>query len=163
MHQFAAIAILIQTALCQQMGQFLVATSKSHDPDLAQTVILLVHYDDKDGAIGLIVNRRTDVPISRVFPELKRSDPMYFGGPIRLGVRALLRSRTKPESAEHIFGDVYMVKEPKGPRVYAGYTGWSVQQLRDELALGLWTIRPGDARIVFDSDPGSVWSRMIKP
>jgi Uncharacterized ACR, COG1678 len=47
------------------VGKLLVASRSLGDPDLAGTVILLVRYDEK-GALGLILNRRTDVPLSRV-------------------------------------------------------------------------------------------------
>ena len=41
--------------LAIDVGKLLVATEKSHDPDLAKSVVLIVH-SDKDGAIGLILN-----------------------------------------------------------------------------------------------------------
>src|SRR5260370_20499614 len=125
--QFTAILLVIQVVYAQAprahepaVGQLLVATRKSHDPDLKQTVILLVHYD-QDGAIGLILNRKSN----------KKDQPFYFGGPINLGTRVLLRARTKPADAERIGGDVYVLRNPTQPpastvfRVYAGYTGWS--------------------------------------
>ena len=122
-------------------GKLLVASRKSHDPDLARTVILLVHYD-RQGAIGLMLNRPSKVPLSDVMPELKNaSAPVFAGGPVTIGVRALLRSATKPEQAVHIFADVSMISnkpllekmiDARTPatrfRVYAGYTGWSAEQ-----------------------------------
>ena len=68
----------------------------------------------KTGAMGLIVNRRTDVPLSRIFEDLKeakgRADPIYVGGPVETGtVLALLKSASKPKDAERVFGDVYLI------------------------------------------------------
>jgi putative transcriptional regulator len=148
--RWAAIAILTQAAFCQQLqvGKLLVATPKSHDSELAQSVILLVHYGE-EGVIGLMINRRTG--------------STFVGGPIPLGVRTVFRSRAVPEGADHIFGDVYMTTSPIKAtvfRAYAGYTGWSIQQVKDEIARGLWTIRPGEASIVFDPNPRTVWSRL---
>src|ERR1700739_3317820 len=51
-------------------GKLLVASRDLADPNFAQTVVLLVRYD-ADGAVGLVLNRRTDVPLSRVFEGLK--------------------------------------------------------------------------------------------
>jgi putative AlgH/UPF0301 family transcriptional regulator len=120
------------------VGEVLVATEKSKDPDLAHSVILLIH-SDPDNVTGLILNR-------------PRGKSMYFGGPIALGVRTLFRSRTKPADAERILDGVYTVANessvPKGviARVYAGYVGWSAQQLTDEISRGLWKLvrRRGD-------------------
>jgi hypothetical protein len=65
-------------------GKLLVASRGLGDPNFAQTVIQLVHYDEK-GVIGLVLNRRTDVPLSRVLDleaARDRSDPVYLGGPV---------------------------------------------------------------------------------
>ncbi len=129
-------------------GDILVATSKSHDPELGHAVILLVRFD-QDGAIGLILNH----------PNGKA----YEGGPVALGIRTLVRSRTKPDGAELVAGDVYILPglvERTGARVYGGYTGWSAQQLKDEVARGLWKIRAFDSKIVFDAQPATLWDRL---
>ena len=155
-------------------GKFLVASRKSVDPDLAKSVVLLVRYEQQ-GAIGLIVNRRSNVPLSEVFPALKSAQaPVYTGGPIAIGIRALLRSRSKPEPGLHVFGDVSMISNrrvmedlmragtpPSAFRVYAGYVGWSTQQLKSEVVQGLWRVLPADANVVFDPDPEKVWDRLI--
>jgi putative transcriptional regulator len=134
------------------IGKLLVATPKSHDPDFAQSVVLLIQRTP-EGAIGLILNR-------------PRKD-LYFGGPIPLGVRTLVRSRTKPENSERVFGDVYVTEsaasaKSPGARTYAGYTGWSAVQLDDEISRGLWKVIPGDAAIVFDTRPDTLWQRLIR-
>ena len=121
---------------------------KSHDPDLARSVVLLIHCDN-DGAIGLILNRRVK--------------DVYFGGPVPLGVRCLFRSTKTPDNAVHVFADVYLASHPveKG-RVYAGYSGWSNQQLKDEVSRGLWKIRDGDAAVIFDPKPPTLWPRLLR-
>ena len=88
-------------AFCQSddlaIGKLLVASRDLGDPNFAQTVILLVHYSGDQGSVGLVLNRRTDVPLSRVFQDLKeakgRMDPVYVGGPVELDtVLALLKT-----------------------------------------------------------------------
>ncbi|HEV2577405.1 MAG TPA: YqgE/AlgH family protein [Acidobacteriaceae bacterium] len=160
------------------VGKVLVAASKLGDPSFAGTVILLVHYDEK-GAVGLILNRRTDVPLSRVL-DLKaakdRSDPVYVGGPVEpTNVLALFASSAKVEKADNVFGGVYLVSDkalfektiaarpdPGVFHVYLGYAGWTQDQLRAEVQLGAWFIFPADTGTVFSSDPGSLWPEMIK-
>ena len=162
------------------VGKFLVASRDLGDPNFAKTVILLVHYTEDQGAVGLVVNRATDVPISRVFQELKeakgRTDPVYVGGPVELNsVLALLKTANKPENATRVFGDVYLIsnKDPLKATLasgveasvfhaYVGYAGWSAGQLEHEVELGAWHIMPADAATVFHSDPDSVWPRLIR-
>ncbi len=149
------------------------------DPNFAATVVLLVSYDEK-GAMGLVINRRTKLPLSRVLAQMKaaegRSDPVYIGGPVgRMGVLALLRSSARPEEARHVFADVSMISsrtllektleaepEPDLFHVYLGYAGWAAGQLEREVELGSWFIFRGDAGMVFDADPESVWKRLIQ-
>ncbi len=160
-------------------GKLLVASRGLADPTFAQTVILLVHYDT-EGVVGLVLNRRTDLPLSRVLEGLKaangRSDRVYLGGPLETpALFALLQSPTKLDGAEHIFGRVYLISRKAlfeqilsarpGPgvfHVYLGYAGWSPAQLQQEVRVGAWFIFRADAKTVFDSDPDGLWRQMIR-
>src|SRR5215469_6254222 len=160
-------------------GKLLVASRDLADPRFAETVILLVQYDAQ-GVVGLILNRRTDIPLSRVLDGLKaakdRSDRVYLGGPVKTPVVfALFQSPAKIEGAEHIFGDVYLISaktlfekvisaRPDAGifHVYLGYAGWAKDQLRMEVELGGWFIFPPDSGTVFNSDPDSLWLEMIR-
>jgi putative transcriptional regulator len=161
-------------------GRFLVASRELGDPNFAETVVLLVRYGEQDGAMGLIVNRRSDLPLSRVFQDLKvakgNADPVYMGGPVEPGVvLALLRSASPPEEAQLVFGGVYLVSskallektlaakaEPSSFHVYLGYAGWGPGQLEHEVELGGWQVLPAAPAEVFHADPDSVWPRLIK-
>jgi putative transcriptional regulator len=160
------------------VGKLLVASRGLGDPRFAGTVILLVHYDEK-GVLGLVLNRRTDVPISRVL-DLKaakdRSDPVYLGGPVGpSAVFALFQSSARIEKAENIFGGLYLISDkglfeqtisarpdPGVFHVYLGYAGWTQDQLRTEVQLGAWFVFPADTATVFNSDPDSLWLQMIQ-
>jgi putative transcriptional regulator len=160
-------------------GKLLVASRSLGDPNFAETVVLLVHYN-AEGVVGLILNRRTNVPLSRVLEGLKaakdRSDPVYLGGPVETpAVFALLQSPAKVEGAEQIFGGVYLIStktlfeqtisarpDPGVFHVYLGYAGWTNEQLRKEVELGAWFIFQADARTVFNANPDSLWSQMIR-
>jgi putative transcriptional regulator len=160
-------------------GKLLVASRDLADPRFAETVILLVQYDAQ-GVVGLILNRRTNIPLSRVLEDLKaakgRSDPVYLGGPVETPVVfALFQSPAKVEGAEHVFGGVYLISaktlfervistrpDPSIFHVYLGYAGWTKDQLRKEVELGAWFIFPPDDATVFNSDPDSLWLEMIR-
>jgi putative transcriptional regulator len=161
------------------VGKLLVASPNLVDPNFAKTVVLLIRSDD-EGIVGLILNRRTDLALSRILeglPGIKdRSDPAYLGGPVQVGaVTALLQSPDKIDGADHVFGAVYLIStktlleqtlarrpDPQVFHVYLGYAGWDNDQLRKEVELGAWFIFPGDAAAVFNSDPGSLWPQMIR-
>jgi putative transcriptional regulator len=185
----AAVLLLesvVQVAAPQSMqpsdlaaGKMLVASRDLPDPNFSKTVVLLVQYDD-EGVVGLILNRRSKVPISRVLDDVDgakdRSDPIYAGGPVgRTDVLALLRSRGKPGDAKRVFGDICLVSskellqktlasppESNIVHVYLGYSGWTMEQLEHEVDLGAWYIFPGDGQAVFDPNPDSLWPRLIR-
>lgn len=160
-------------------GQFLVASRKLPDPNFAEAVVLLIQYDDR-ASVGLIVNRPSKTPLSRLFQDIEaareRTDPVYRGGPVApFGAMALLRTRSKPEGAQHVFADVYRsadkdvlekaIADGTGPdafRVYAGYAGWARHQLEREVRMGAWHIFPGRADTVFDPKPEEIWPRLIR-
>jgi len=159
-------------------GRLLIATAKSQDPDFAKSVVLLIHCDDQ-GAIGLMLNRPSKASLAAVFPDLpaakERTEIVYSGGPVSLGIRALLRSAVKPEGGIPLTPHVYALarktllertiaaKLPSSAfRVYVGYSGWSATQLRNELSQELWRIARADASLVFDPKPESLWERVSR-
>jgi putative AlgH/UPF0301 family transcriptional regulator len=160
-------------------GKVLVASRNLGDPQFAKTVILLVR-SDAQGVLGLVLNHRTDVPLSRVLEKLKaakdRSDPVYVGGPVELpAVFALFHAPAKLEGAERVFDGVYLITaktllektmssrpDPGVFHVYLGYTGWSPEQLRQEVELGAWFIFQPETSAVFNADPDSLWLKMIR-
>ena len=161
------------------VGKLLVASRNLGDPQFAKTVILLVRYDAQ-GVLGIILNRRTHVPLSRALENLKaakdRSDPVYLGGPVEMpAVFALFHSPSKLDGAEHVFDGVYLIiakalleqtisgrPEPGVFHVYLGYAGWSQEQLQQEVGLGAWFIFPAEPSTVFNADPDSLWLEMIR-
>jgi putative transcriptional regulator len=168
-----------QATLDLGIGKLLVAKRDAPDSTFAKTVILLVRYT-RGGTVGLMLNRRTEVPLSRALDPLKgargRSDPVFAGGPVELPkVLALLRTNSMPEGAEHVTGKVYLVPtgalldktlaqqpDPADFRVYLGYCGWAAGQLENETSHGFWQVLNGSADIVFDSEPETLWSRLIE-
>ena len=160
------------------IGKLLVARRDTAESTFAETVILLVRYDHT-GTVGLMINRPTEVPISRALDPLKgaqgRSDSVYAGGPVEVvNVLALLKSNTMPEGAAHVTGKVYLVSsetglaktlarrpDPGDFRVYLGYCGWGPGQLENEINHNVWRILNANADIVFDAEPDTLWSRLI--
>lgn len=173
--------LLAQSKNAKDLGPaaVLVASRDLGDPNFAKTVILLVHYN-ADSVLGLTINRHTDVAVSRLFEGLKagkdREDSIYLGGPVEIStVFALLESPAKLKGVDPVFGETYLIStkallektvstrpNPDVFHVYLGYAGWTSDQLRKEVALGMWFIFQPDTETVFDSDPDTLWQRMIR-
>jgi len=161
-------------------GQFLVASRDLRDPNFAEAVVLIVRYDEDEGAMGVVINRRSDLPLSRVFESFKeakdRTDCAFMGGPVQPGdVLALLRTADAPDDALRVFSSIYLLStkdllkkalarkvDESMFHVYLGYAGWGPGQLEHEVSLGAWHIMPADAGTVFEADPEAVWPRLIR-
>ena len=160
-------------------GKILVARRSLEDPNFAETVVVLVQYDE-EGTVGLILNRQTKVPVSKLSRDLEgakgRTEPLFLGGPVaKTGVMGLIRTDAKLDEAKHVFGDVYAVTSKaavekaiasnsgaKTLRLYLGYAGWDAEQLEFELGLDAWDVLPANADIVFDPHPETLWSRLVE-
>lgn len=160
------------------LGKILVTTRRAADPLFAKSVIVLVRYGE-GGALGLMVNRRSDVPIAQALHELAGApahrEPVFVGGPVDLGtVFALVRKARKPEGSAPVFGNISLVTE-KAPlekelrghagaselRIYLGYCGWGPGQLENEARLGVWYIFDASEERTFDEQPATLWPRLI--
>jgi putative transcriptional regulator len=160
-------------------GKFLIAGRKLVDPRFQETVVLLIEYN-AEGAIGLIINRPTKVPLAEVLPPMpglkERTDVVYYGGPVE-GHRMLMliRSGEKPEESGRVFGNVYVSasmgtlermlgshKTEKQLRMYAGYAGWLPRQLDWELSRGDWLIVSADAGSIFEKKSSEIWRELFQ-
>jgi len=158
-------------------GDFLIAGRGLRDPNFNQTVVLMIAHDP-EGAMGLVINRRTPVPVSEVFTEsraLSGTDArIYLGGPVSPNQFFILaRVQDPPSGSLHLVEDLHLIDmvfleslldggDSPGFRVYAGYAGWGAGQLEGEIARGDWHVLPGDEKSVLSDEPGSVWQRLIE-
>ncbi len=160
-------------------GRFLVAARGLRDPRFQETVVILLSYD-ADGAMGLVINRPTDVPASEMLPDISwlrdRSERVYYGGPVE-GRRMflLIQAERRPQDSTVVFDGVYLsaskallerlVKSPGRKerfRMYAGYAGWAGGQLDVEIKRGDWHITAADSRTLFETDAHEIWPTLIR-
>ena len=159
-------------------GKFLIAARQLRDPNFLRTVIFLIQYD-LNGAVGVIINRPTDINVSTVLPDFKvlqqREDMIYWGGPVSINQLLLLvQADVQPADSSKVFENVYIssnpevieemiINEDKGShfRFYAGYAGWAFRQLEQEVKRGDWHILPAEADIIFNKTPTEIWPELI--
>ena len=160
-------------------GVFLVAKRHLLDPNFHEAVVLVTQHAS-GSPVGVIVNRPTKVPLSRIFPDNDRlkdaPDTVFFGGPVSPQLLVyVFRAQSHPKDALRMLEDVYLsfdaellvellgrVKPTVELRVYAGYSGWGPGQLQEEIARGDWHLVRADAEMIFGKDPARVWEEMLK-
>jgi putative transcriptional regulator len=165
-------------------GRLLVATPNLRGPFFQRSVVLLLEYSAETGALGVVVNRPTDVALAQVLPRepalTDRPHRAWLGGPVgRDRVTVLFRANgapTLPEGGSHpvvdgirvgVLPGVLRVLAEAGQgsdqwRAYVGYAGWMPGQLEREVVGGSWTIEEGEARWILAGDAEAVWSELME-
>ncbi|NKC00386.1 MAG: YqgE/AlgH family protein [Pseudomonadales bacterium] len=138
--------------------------------DYFATSLTYVCEHTEDGALGVIVNRPTDLSLLELLSQLALpTDPrqvdvtVYEGGPVSRERGFVLHSADATfESTTHISEDVFMstaldvleaIASNKGPDQYLvalGYAGWGAGQLESEIADNVWLTAPAEASILFE-------------
>lgn len=158
-------------------GKFLVATEFVQGDLFAETVILLLHYNEH-GAMGIVVNRPTDIEPKEILAEVDAipdyDGAIFWGGPVEMySLRALQRTDSPPAGLDAIVGSVHLVpidesledapRDPGRLRLFIGYAGWSPGQLDREMERGSWRVVPASDEHVFAKDPRALWKRLTPP
>ena len=160
-------------------GVFLVATHDLGGSYFSNSVILLAEYSHI-GALGVIINRPSEISLSEVLPDFKELKKdlgtLFIGGPLaRFSPVLLLRTERETKNAHRIFDntsystgirsimDFILNKNSKyRVRVYAGYAGWYAGQLESEVARGSWIVIKADQYTIFDKDPETIWDDLSR-
>jgi putative transcriptional regulator len=147
-------------------GQFLIAMPAMTDPHFAKTVTYICTHN-QDGAMGIIINRPTDVTISNLFEQIKiESDLLglinthvYYGGPVQpdrgfilhtpqiddqtnaaveYNSTVLVNNSIALTTSKDILEAVAASQGPQKMLIALGYAGWTPGQLEDEMAQNAW-------------------------
>lgn len=159
-------------------GQLLLATPRLVDPNFARAVILLLDHDE-DGALGVVINRPSQLPLSSVLPtwgSAVTAPPLLFsGGPVapESALAVGLSLGTGPEEGFKPLVDGYglvdLDADPAlllaglvGVRVFSGYAGWGAGQLEAELMAGSWYLANAMPSDLLDPEPERLWRVVLR-
>lgn len=146
-------------------GRLLVAAPLLGDPNFFRTVVLILRHDD-EGAIGLILNRRSEEPAAPYlgdWADLLEGDGLVFeGGPVERDRALGLVAPTDLSDPRSGLRDLSGSPGPPSPiRIFAGYAGWGPGQLEFELEQHSWLVLPADPDDFLTPDPETLWSRVL--
>ena len=156
-------------------GQLLISSGGLFDPNFRHTVVLVGEHN-RDGALGVVLNRALDVDVADAVPELAswvaQGEPLFQGGPVQPESPVMVAAFHDPAAADlHIFDSIGFLigdiadavrQEVVRARVYAGYSGWGPGQLEAEMAADSWIVDPALSEDVFTDNPDLLWSRVLR-
>jgi putative transcriptional regulator len=149
---------------------FLIAMPAMADPNFAHTLTFVCEHN-KDGALGIVVNRPTEMTLSALFEQIEiplanddiKKAPVHFGGPVQIDRGFVLhRPLGNWQSTLAITDDVGLTTSKdvlealargEGPRdvlVSLGYAGWSAGQLEQEISQNAWLTVRADPAVMFE-------------
>ena len=151
--------------------QFLIAMPSMADPNFEGAVVYVCEHGAK-GALGLVINRPTDLTLERLFDKIDlkleiapwRDSPVFYGGPVQtergfvlhqprgeynssLNVSDEIALTTSKDVLEALAGGV----GPSRMMVTLGYSGWGKGQLEHEIGENAWLTVAADPQIIFDT------------
>ncbi|VCU70061.1 hypothetical protein PIGHUM_02128 [Pigmentiphaga humi] len=153
-------------------NQFLIAMPSMADPNFAGAVVYVCEHTEK-GALGLVINRPTDLTLATLFEriELSLADadraeaPVFYGGPVQTDRGFVLHDPAGEYTSSIQVGGLALttsrdvlqaVSEGQGPGkmlVTLGYAGWGAGQLEGELAGNAWLSVSASPDIIFNVPP----------
>jgi putative transcriptional regulator len=152
---------------------FLIAMPAMADPNFARTLTYVCEHN-KDGALGIVVNKPIDMTLSALFEQINvpladralREAPVHFGGPVQVDRGFVLHRPLGNWQSTLAIGDdmglttskdvLEAVGRGDGPAdvfVSLGYAGWEAGQLEAELSQNAWLTVEADAGVLFDVPP----------
>ncbi|MEE2931736.1 MAG: YqgE/AlgH family protein [Bacteroidota bacterium] len=159
-------------------GILLIAKPQMTDPQFFKTVILLIHHNNKE-SIGLVLNQDTDLQlIDLIELKSKQKFPVYIGGPVQKNTLHYIHTKgEKIKNAKHIKENIYwggdfnqvknLIEEnkitPNEIRFFAGYSGWTNEQLKNEIIEGSWITKDANTKLCMQYyKTHDVWRKHIK-
>ncbi|HBG30266.1 YqgE/AlgH family protein [Candidatus Macondimonas diazotrophica] len=148
----------------------LIAMPGMSDRNFSQTVTYLCEHN-ADGALGIIVNRPSDLRLSQLMDQMQLPGPeqpewdtvVYHGGPVNEERGFVLHEEPGPWDASLFVSEAMHVTTSRdiltaiakgqGPSRYLvalGYAGWGAGQLEQEMRDNAWLAVPSSSSILFD-------------
>jgi len=150
------------------------------DPNFKRTVVLLVHYDE-EGALGLVLNRPSEVPVESLCASLGidwhgGALQVDWGGPVQPNTGWVLFGEepgdgfgemTEISERLHFAGSLLTLRRVAEQRferlrIFLGYAGWGAGQLEAELVQGAWLLAPISPHSIFGVPAERMWEEVIR-
>lgn len=163
-------------------NHFLIAMPGLADPNFTRTVTLICEHSS-EGAMGLIINRATNLHLRDVLEQLEidatkatlADMPVHIGGPVQnnrgfvlhepLGQWESTLQVTDTLGVSTSRDILVAIAENRGPEkclLALGYAGWGAGQLEHEIQENSWLNGPADHDILFRLPPEERWNAAAK-
>jgi putative transcriptional regulator len=160
-----------------QKGRLLLSEPYLADPNFERTVILLTEHNE-EGSVGFILNKPSESHVNEVMEDLRGLDAQIFiGGPVQQDTMHFIHRYGDLEEAIELENGIFwggnfeqlLTKVETGQaqvtdiKFFLGYSGWSPDQLDEELKLNSWIVSDRISNeLIFETLPDQMWKRALK-
>lgn len=157
-------------------GQILIAEPFLRGSYFNRSIIFLVEHNN-DGAVGFILNKPVDFPVSEFKEEFPSfNDTLYMGGPVSIeSVYFIHTLGDKVPGSLPIMDNLYWggdydalkvlinngLANENQVRFFLGYSGWDIEQLNEEISSDSWLVADISSKNVMTFN-NKLWKMMVK-
>ena len=157
-------------------GKLLIAEpSILNDKEFNRSVIYLTEHNE-DGCIGFILNKPTEYVLSDLIPEINIDFTIYNGGPVEQENLYFIHNLPDliPNSIEidkdicwggdfDVLTNLLNSKSINETdiRFFLGYSGWSVNQLKEELIESTWVVEKNNYSNILNENCDAIWKNQL--
>lgn len=158
-------------------GSILIAEPFLQGPYFSRSIIFITDYG-KEGAVGLVLNKSSDLYPDEVIEDLFNfKGELFLGGPVSSNTLHFLHTfgDMVPGSikvTDNIYwgGDFQRIKDlvnigkatESSVKFFAGYAGWSPGQLESEIAENSWIVSKMDDKLVMENQIDNFWAESLQ-
>ena len=142
-----------------------------------RSIIILTEVKDEE-VVGFILNKCLDYSLSDLYKNVKNNKiKVHSGGPVNQDNLYFIHNKPNVISDsvkffnglywggnfESVIESINSEKlDDSSIKFFSGYTGWSYDQLRDEIENDSWIISNNDDKIEFNKDSKKLWGDYMK-
>ncbi len=162
--------------LAPKRGRLLISYPLMSDPYFKRSVVILCEHNE-EGSFGFVLNKYLNVSLSELvsgLPDVKNK--IGLGGPVQTSNLFFLHTigpaivgSVKIKKDLYLGGEFESLRahlingqlEDHQVRFFVGYSGWSENQLDDELSDNAWFISEAPADILMNTSTDKLWQKTL--
>lgn len=156
-------------------GRILISQPALIDNIFTNSVILLAEHD-QDGTFGVILNKPSDISLSKLTDQKYAYDPLvYFGGPVKVDSLFFIHTRSDIPDSHELINGLFWGGDPEIVRTllevnlitseeikfFIGYSGWSPGQLESEMEQNSWLVLEQNSFNVMKENVDKLWRKSL--
>ncbi len=169
--------IKFENNLEPEKGKLLVSEPFLDDEYFKRSVVLLCEHNI-EGSFGFVLNNYIDAKISELVPDFPEVDSrVSIGGPVSTSnVYYIHNIGPSVEGSVEVFDGIYMggdfdaiksqinlgIAKPENVRFFIGYSGWSANQLNDELKEHAWIVSKTSGKEIMNTSIDGLWKKTME-